>query len=110
MIVYNVTVKIDQARADEWLTWMRAEHIPQVVATGLFSAYRMCRIMVDDEDGGVTYATQYSCASRELFDRYVAQFAADLRDRQRARFSDSYVAIRTIMQVVEEQTLFASAS
>ncbi len=110
MIVYNVTVKIDASRADEWLAWMRQEHIPEVVATGLFTSYRLCRIMVDDEDGGQTFATQYACASRDLFDRYVSEFAPALRDKQRARFSDSYVAIRTIMQVVEEQVLFASAS
>jgi len=30
MILYNVTVSIDPEIAEEWLTWMREVHIPDV--------------------------------------------------------------------------------
>ena len=36
MILYNVTVKILPEVAEEWEKWMKAEHIPEVMATGLF--------------------------------------------------------------------------
>ena len=49
MYIYNVTIKIDIARADEWLTWMREEHIPEVMATGYFVENRICRL-VDEGD------------------------------------------------------------
>ena len=34
MIIYNVTSNIDESIHDEWLNWMRQEHIPQVLGTG----------------------------------------------------------------------------
>ena len=111
MIVYNVTVKIDQSRADEWLAWMRREHIPEVVGTGMFVGYRLLRIMDDEAaEEGMTYAVQYTSAGQGPFDKYLRTYAADLQQKHKERFGGSYVAIRTLMQVVEERTLFASES
>ena len=36
MIIYNVTVKIDTNQYEDWLNWMKSEHIPKVMATGFF--------------------------------------------------------------------------
>jgi len=110
MIVYNITVKVDNARADEWLTWMRREHIPEMVATGMFVGYRLMRIMDDDEADGLTYAIQYTTAGKKQFDEYLRTYAVGLRDKHREKFGDSFIAIRTLMQVVEEQVVFASQS
>ncbi len=62
MYVYNVTVNVDDAVAEEWLLWMKRVHIPQVMATGLFTDFNMFRIMDRQEDEtGITYAIQYHC-------------------------------------------------
>jgi hypothetical protein len=35
MIIYNLTINIDESIHDEWLLWIK-ELIPQVLATGKF--------------------------------------------------------------------------
>ena len=110
MIVYNVTIKIDIAVADDWLAWMRREHIPEMLATGLFHSYRLMRIVDDEEPDGLTYAVQYTLTSQANFDRYARNFASDLQQKHRERYNNRFIAIRTLMQVVEEKTLFASES
>lgn len=110
MIVYNVTVKIDHAVADDWLAWMRREHIPEVIATGTFTSYKLLRIVNDEEADGMTYAVQYVCPSRKQFDTFVRSYAPDLQKKHRTRYNNSFIAIRTLMQVVEEKVLFASDS
>ncbi len=37
MIIYNVTVKIDNDVVAEWLNWMQTVHIPDVMQTGYFT-------------------------------------------------------------------------
>ncbi len=108
MIIYNVTTKIERAIAEEWGTWMRDEHLPEMMSTGLFTGYRLLRILEDEpEDDGLTYAVQYECATAAQFDHYIKTFAADLQRKARERFPNRFVAIRTLMQVIETQTLFA---
>ena len=46
MIIYNVTVSIDQSIHEDWLQWMKEIHIPEVMETGFFLENKVCRLMV----------------------------------------------------------------
>ncbi len=35
-VLYSITVHVDESCADEWLSWMRAVHVPQVLREGGF--------------------------------------------------------------------------
>lgn len=110
MIVYNVTVKIDNAVSEDWLEWMKAEHIPEVLATGMFVSYRMLRIMNVEDTDGTSYAIQYTCKDNATLQAYFANYAPALQAKHKARYDNSYIAIRTLMKVVEEKVLFSSDS
>ena len=59
MYIYNVTVSVDPAVAEEWLAWMRETHIPEVLATGLFTGHSLLRVLTTDAEEGITYSVQY---------------------------------------------------
>jgi len=40
MIIYNLTVKVDEAIAKDWLQWLLDVHIPDVLNTKCFSIPR----------------------------------------------------------------------
>jgi hypothetical protein len=100
MIIYNVTVNIEQSVHDEWLKWMKEVHIPDVMAKGVFTESRMLRLIGDEDSGGSTYAIQYSCSSMDEFDRYERDFAGELRKEHLERFKDKFVAFRTLLELV----------
>lgn len=100
MIIYNVTVKIDHDVHEEWLTWMREKHIPEVLATGRFLEHRITRVMVEEEDG-VTYAFQYTCKDMHTLEQYHQHEAPALQADHLERYKDKFVAFRTLLEVVE---------
>ncbi len=100
MIIYNVTVKIDLSIHDEWLTWMKGKHIPDVLATGFFHDSRMMRLLEQDESDGITYAIQYRAASMEDLVSYQQQAAPALQAEHSERYGDKFVAFRTILREV----------
>lgn len=99
MIVYNVTVNVDVDQHEEWLHWMKTVHIPDVMSTGMFLDNRICRVLADDE-GGVTYAVQYTCADMDTYDRYKSEHAPRLQAETEKRFSNKFVAFRTLLEVL----------
>ncbi len=99
MILYNVTVKVDQEIHDDWLKWMREIHIPDVMNTGLFLEHKLCRILHEEPDG-VTYAIQYFCKDMKTLHQYQVQHATKLQAEHTERYKDKYVAIRTLMEVI----------
>ena len=99
MIIYNVTVKIDNNVHNEWLNWMRTVHIPDVLKTGLFTENKMCKVLVDDTDG-VTYAIQYTCHGMAQLEEYQEKHAPALQAEHTEKYRDKFVAFRTLLEVV----------
>jgi hypothetical protein len=100
MYIYNVTCLVTHNIHEEWLSWMRTVHIPEVIATGLFSHHRILRLRDADESDGVTYAIQYFCSTREAYDLYVTKHASTLRREVREKWGESIISFRTLMEVI----------
>tara|TARA_B110000003_G_scaffold271736_1_gene306396 strand:- start:1009 stop:1317 length:309 start_codon:yes stop_codon:yes gene_type:complete len=101
MIVYNVTVNIDESIVDDWLTWMQEIHIPEVMKTGVFIKSQLNRVIVQG-DTGETYAIAYTCTSMKDLHLYQINFAPELQQKHMARYGDRAVAFRTLMEVIKE--------
>jgi len=102
MHIYNVTINIEEDIHDRWLYWMRDEHIPEMLATGKFSSAKMCRVLVEEEMGGLTYAVQYFTDSKETLEKYYKEDAARLRAKSKP-FEGKFVAFRTELEIISEQ-------
>jgi len=100
MVLYNVTIKIDKTVADEWVQWMKHEHMPELMQTGLFVDSKLFRLLDVEDDDGVTYAAQYFCKNLEDYNSYIDNHAMVMREKGFARFGNKFVAFRTIMESV----------
>jgi hypothetical protein len=101
MIIYNVTVNVDDAIAKEWVIWMRDIHIPEVIATGMFVSHTFSKLLSRQEDEtGTTYVIQYMAPDMQHYERYQAEFASALQTDAKNKFGDRFVAFRTLMEQV----------
>ncbi|MBK7445563.1 MAG: DUF4286 family protein [Ignavibacteria bacterium] len=100
MILYNVTVNIDDSVHDEWLEWMRSKHIPDVLSTGLFTESKLYRIRTENEEEENTYSIQYFLRSMDDYKIYQKEYAEKLQFEHTEKFKDKFVAFRTIMELV----------
>lgn len=101
MIIYNVTVNIEKKYEQDWLQWMREQHIPDVMSTGLFQKSRLFKVMVEEEQG-ITYSIQYEVRDRETLQLYQEVYAPKLQAEFRARYGDRAVSFRTLLQLESE--------
>jgi len=99
MIIYNVTVNIDEDVAADWLKWMKEKHIDDVLKIGIFTEARICRVLAEEE-GGLTYAIQYTCADMASYERYRDEFAPALQADAAKHYSGKFTAFRTLLEVV----------
>jgi hypothetical protein len=73
MIIYNVTTKVTHTIHQSWLAWIKQEHIPEVMNTGLFHDYRICRLLEQDDSEGPTYTIQYATDTLENYYTYIQE-------------------------------------
>lgn len=99
MIIYNVTVNIENDVHDEWLNWMKTKHIPDVMKTNCFIENKLCKVLVAEEQG-TTYSIQYTAPDMQTLEKYQREYAPGLQKEHSDRFANKFVAFRTLLQVV----------
>jgi hypothetical protein len=100
VFVYNITIKINPGIEKEWLQWQRHEHIPDIMTTGLFTEWKMFRLLGQDESDGITYVVQYFAATASDYERYIGEYAPLLREKALQRWGDQFIAFRSVMQLL----------
>lgn len=104
MIIYNVTSNIDASIHDQWLAWIK-EHIAHVLATGHFTEAKLTKVLIEEQEGSVTYSVQYRAKSRVALDNYYRYDADKLRQQTFQAFGDKVLSFRTELEVIDEFTV-----
>ena len=100
MIVFNITTHVAHSIAQEWEGWMKEELIPRVMVTGLFTEWKMFRLLEQDETEGITFIVQYFTSSLKNYYQYVEEFAPQMQQLAIDKWQDKFLSFKTIMQVV----------
>lgn len=100
MILYNITVILDESIHDQWLQWIEAHHIPGIMATGMFVSSRLLRV-VDSPNEGITYCMQYIAEDMDKYNQYKERFSTTLLAKHDQMFQEKFVSFTTLMEFIE---------
>ena len=101
MIIYNITTKVHNNIAAEWLQWLKNIHVKDVMESECFTEYKIVQLLEIDETDGPTFAVQFGAESKGLYNRYIEKFAGEMRKRSFDKWGDKFISIRTVMQIVD---------
>ena len=102
MIIYSVTISVEETIEQEWVLWMREEHIPEVLATGKFLNCRFSKLVSHKEHGSCNYSAQYTAESFEDLEDYKTNFAPALQQKSMAKYADKILAFRSELEILED--------
>ncbi|MEZ5046050.1 MAG: DUF4286 family protein [Chitinophagaceae bacterium] len=102
MYIYNVSIQLEQAIEKDWLQWMYEEHLNDVMQTGCFYQYELFELLLpNDQTPTKTYIVKYFANTMSDYERYIEQFASQLRDKGIQKFQDRFIGFRTLLRKVE---------
>ncbi len=100
MILYNLTIKIENDIHEEWIKWMQEEFIPQALKTDTFSDHRFCRLLGLQEMDGITYALQLFCQNIETLQDFQQHEEQALQRTLVEKYPNRLVFFPTAMEVL----------
>ncbi|MFA0961547.1 DUF4286 family protein [Roseivirga sp. BDSF3-8] len=100
MVIYNVTVSVNHDIHDDWMSYMKDTHIPDVMNTGTFTGHRFLRLVKQEPDGS-TYCIQYFTDSLSKLQQYMATHGPRLQKDVTDRYGEKAMAFRTILESVD---------
>ncbi len=100
MILYNITFNVSPDIEQDFISWMKETHIPEVLATGKFHEHKFFKLLHESEDGSSNLCVQYFAESIELMMAYEKEHAAALRTKTQGRYGDKAIAFRTLLETI----------
>lgn len=101
MIIYNVTINVEDSIHYDWLFWIKP-HIKEVLATGKFTSAKFTKILAKEDMEGTNYSIQYTAKNEEDLQDYYNNYAAKLQKDGVKKFGTKMLAFRTELQLIEE--------
>jgi hypothetical protein len=101
MIIYSVRIKIQIHVEDEWVTWMKNIHIPEVLESGNFTEAVMYRDILSEAGNQVSaYEVHYKANNLDDYLQYAEEDALKLQQKHSARYGGKYIAERILLMEI----------
>ncbi|MEO5593801.1 MAG: DUF4286 family protein [Chitinophagaceae bacterium] len=101
MLVYNITTKVHASVDAAWLQWQHEENIPATMATGFFTAYKLLRLLEQDDAEGNTYAIQYTATTAEQYDQFINIYAPQMRKKATEKWAGAIISFHSVLEVIQ---------
>jgi hypothetical protein len=102
MILFNLTIILDEEIHNEWLHWMKTKQIQDVMNTGCFVSNRLLNVL-DSPNEGVTYCVQYISDSLENLNEFRQKHEQMIQANMPEQFNNKLVLFPTVMEFIDNQ-------
>ena len=100
MYVYNITTRVDPGIAGDWVRWQKEVHIPEILATGHFTGFRMYELLEQDTPEGRTYVVQFLARDLLCYQEYMTFHHPGLREKAIQKWGDRFLSFRTLLSEI----------
>ncbi len=101
MLIYNITVRIDNNIQDEWLRWQKEVHIPDMMSTGLFYDHRFFRLPEHDDADGKTFIIQFYLKEKKLYEKFIKEYSETFTKKNMNKWGDKSVLFQSLLESVQ---------
>jgi hypothetical protein len=101
MFIYSVRVTVNKNIEEEWLKWMKEEHIVNILDTHYFTGSEIYKLVLPDtSEEESTYQINYFFSSMDDYLKYSKSEAQRLRQEHSERFPHKLKISRAVYQII----------
>jgi hypothetical protein len=101
MFIYSVRVSVKKEIEEDWLKWMKEEHIKKILDTQYFSDSEIHKLILPDNPADEsTYQINYSFNSMDDYQKYTQMEAPGLRQEHSEKFPHKLKISRAVYRII----------
>ena len=102
MIIYKVIIHIQKNIEKEWMSWMKKEHIPEIMALNIFKKSKIFKILNVGNLNFKSYCIEYYCESIDDYNNYQKNHAKKIQKKHSEKYEGLFTAKRLILSFQNE--------
>jgi hypothetical protein len=99
-LIYNITLKIHQDLAQEWLVAMKENFLPKCTDGEVVVASQINQVLVAQDDEDLTFAVQFIFSTKEIFETEGMVALRKFVELLDSQFLKKYVYFTTKMEIL----------
>ena len=99
MYLYNITYRVENTVFDAWKIWVLEKNIPSIMSLGLFSSFRFCALLGEENVDAQTYALQFKCESWETFLQYRDGNMSAFFEQHMSLFGEDVLTFSSLLEI-----------
>ncbi len=99
MILYNITIIVDDSILDEWQQWVNKNFIDPITETGLFIEKKVFKILASPNEG-TTFSIQFFAEDAEKIATYRAKFETSIMEKHQQQFKGLALSFISLMEQI----------
>lgn len=99
MILYNITVILEETIEAEWLKWINQFFVPEALSGNLLVSNRILKVL-DSPNEGVTYCLQFIADDIAKYNQFKETQSPALLESHTLKFKNQAVSFSTVMEFI----------
>ena len=102
MIIYKVIIHIEKEIEKDWLSWMKQEHIPEIMSLNIFMKSKIFQVLNPKKRDLKSYCIEYHCTSINDYNKYKKNYAKVIQKKHSEKYKGLFNAERLIISLKHE--------
>ena len=100
MLIYNTTFVCEDSRLNEFLTWLNAEAIPQLIKSDMAHSPQLSRVVSLEEqpDKTTNLSLQFRFNDFDTLEKWIGEYLFPILSAMNKRFGDSALFFSTVLE------------
>lgn len=99
MILYNITVIIEESIETDWLKWINQYFVPEALSSNLLVSSRLLKVL-DSPNEGSTFCLQFIADNIQNYNEFKNLHASALLDEHALEFKNKSVFFSSVMEFI----------
>lgn len=100
MYIFNITFVVNQPMVERWMQWMKHQHLPWMLHSGLLHKPRIAKIVSQDLTSGVSFAVQYEVNTLNEWELWQQKNAFQMQTDCRLQFGEDVLFFTTLLETI----------
>ena len=101
MLIFNTTYLVSDKAHAVWLTWVKEQHIPFMLASSYFTHPQVARVISSAEQEGTSFSVQFQVPDMRTLKSWHKEYNLLFQEKCSQQFGTEVIFFTTVLEVVE---------
>ena len=101
MLIFNTTYQVTTKHTENWIQWIKTDHIPYMMKSELFLEPQISKIVGSEDESGTSFSVQYKIDNMDSLILWHKQYATEFQGIVSAKFGTEVVFFSTVLEILD---------